>query len=101
MSQEKARAWGLGGLYGEPPGILTFPRTANASSPVPKSRSCDTAMSLQLEWLGIAEGAVFDARKALTLVGINQDIVRVSSLPTQWQTTIIVLAADDSEEATD
>lgn len=58
-------------------------------------------MSLELEWLGIAEGAVFDSRKALSLVGINQNIVRVGTLPAQWQTTIIVMAADDSDDAAD
>jgi hypothetical protein len=57
-------------------------------------------MSLQLEWVGIAEGAVFDARKALTLVGINQNVVRVTSLPSPWQTSIIVMAADDTVSGT-
>jgi hypothetical protein len=52
-------------------------------------------VALQLEWVGIAEGAVFDTRKALTLVGINQNVVRVASLPSPWQTSIIVLAGDD------
>jgi hypothetical protein len=54
-------------------------------------------MSLRLEWLGIVEGAVFDARRALTLVGINQNIVYADSLPTPYQTNIVVMAADDAE----
>lgn len=55
-------------------------------------------MSLHMEWLGIVEGAVFDSRRALTLVGINQNILYADDFPINWQTTIVVMAAEDSED---
>jgi hypothetical protein len=58
-------------------------------------------MSLQIEWLGIAEGAVFDSRRALTLVGINQNLLYIDDFPSSWQTTIVVMAAEDGENLPD
>jgi hypothetical protein len=55
-------------------------------------------MSLHLEWLGIVEGAVFDSRRALTLVGINQNVLYIDDFPTPWQTNIVVMGADDVED---
>jgi hypothetical protein len=55
-------------------------------------------VSLQLDWLGLAEGAVFDGRKALSLIGINQNVVRIDKFPAQWQTSVVVIASENRED---
>lgn len=55
-------------------------------------------MSLRLQWLSIAEGAVFDSRRALSLVGIDQNVLYQDKFPIQWQTNIIVLASEDADD---
>jgi hypothetical protein len=52
-------------------------------------------MALRLEWLGIAEGSANDARGALALLGVNQDVIPAPSLPHVQRAVIIVHAADD------
>jgi hypothetical protein len=38
-------------------------------------------MALRVEWLGLAEGSTQDARGALALVGVNQNVIQAPSLP--------------------
>jgi hypothetical protein len=52
-------------------------------------------MALRLEWLGIAEGSANDARGALALVGVNQDVIPAPSLPHVQREVLIVHVADD------
>jgi hypothetical protein len=52
-------------------------------------------MALRLEWLGIAEGSAHDARGALALLGVNQDVIQAPSLPHVQKGVLIVDVADD------
>jgi hypothetical protein len=52
-------------------------------------------MALRLEWLGIAEGSANDARGALALLGVNQDVIAAPSLPHVQREVLIVHVADD------
>jgi hypothetical protein len=47
------------------------------------------------DWLGIAEGVANDARGALTLVGVNQNVLIAPQFPHNDVRTIIILAVDE------
>src|SRR6266700_3027870 len=53
-------------------------------------------MALRMEWLGIAEGSTTDARGALALIGVNQNVIQPPSLPHTQRQVLIVHIADDS-----
>jgi hypothetical protein len=51
---------------------------------------------MRIEWLGVAEAAVADARGAMTLVGVNQNVTLAKELPVRLNRAVVVLAVDDS-----
>jgi hypothetical protein len=56
-------------------------------------------MSLQLDWVGLAEGTVIDTRQVLSLVGVNQNVFRVDQVPASISTHIAVLISESPEAA--
>lgn len=57
-------------------------------------------MSLQITFMGFAEGATFDGRGHLALVGFMPQAVTAESFPAQIAIHLIVLADDDDRNAT-
>ena len=58
-------------------------------------------MTLQLEWLGIAEGSVIDSRGVASLVGVNQNVVTPQALPFAWSSSIYVFISEDPDNLPD
>lgn len=58
-------------------------------------------MTLQLEWLGIAEGSVIDSRGAASLVGVNQNVVTPQALPFAWTSSIYAFVTEDPDNIPD
>lgn len=57
-------------------------------------------MGFAFQWFGLAEGALFDQRGGLTVVGFNPNTWQVSELPATINlTNIAVLEADLSEDS--
>lgn len=54
-------------------------------------------MSLEVAWFGMAEASAIDSRGAMTLVGINQNVVVAETLPA-LRKRVLVLHLRDSEE---
>lgn len=54
-------------------------------------------MALELEWLGLAEGATNDGRGVLAAVGINQNVVVAPSLPATLGRVVILIVNDDEK----
>jgi hypothetical protein len=52
-------------------------------------------MALRVEWLGVAEGSTQDARGALALVGVNQNVIQAPILPHTMKEVIVLYVADD------
>lgn len=52
-------------------------------------------MALRVEWLGLAEGSTQDARGALALVGVNQNVIQAPSLPHTVKEVFVLYVADD------
>lgn len=57
-------------------------------------KKADTALGIEIDWVGFAEGSVLDARQAITLVGFNQVLVSAEDLPFRWQGQVIVIARE-------
>jgi hypothetical protein len=53
-------------------------------------------MALSFDWLGIAEASVSDARGALTIVGLGQNVIQANQFPHRENRVIIVSILDDS-----
>lgn len=60
-------------------------------------------MSIQLEWFGLAEGSTEDSRGALTLVGVNQNIIQAREFPVNVKRQFVILTGEDEgfEDLTD
>jgi hypothetical protein len=56
-------------------------------------------MAVSFDWLGIAEGSTNDARGALTLVGVGQNVMAAVEFPHREQRVLIVTVLD--EDGTD
>jgi len=52
-------------------------------------------MALRVEWLGLAEGSTQDARGALALVGVNQNVIQAPNLPHTMKEVFVLYVADD------
>lgn len=52
-------------------------------------------MALSIDWLGIAEASASDARGALTLIGVGQNVIVAPSFPHREQRVLVVTALDD------
>jgi hypothetical protein len=52
-------------------------------------------MALRIEWLGVAEGCTHDARGALTLVGVNQNVIQAPRLPHIMKEVFVLYVADE------
>jgi hypothetical protein len=52
-------------------------------------------MALRVEWLGLAEGVTQDARGALALVGVNQNVIQAPSLPHTIKEVFVLYVVDD------
>jgi hypothetical protein len=52
-------------------------------------------MALRVEWLGLAEGSTQDARGALALVGVNQNVIQAPSLPHTVKEVFVLHVVDD------
>ena len=55
-------------------------------------------MTLHIDWLGTAEGAVLDSRGAPTLVGLNQNVITPEGFPVAWTSSIFVFVTEDPED---
>jgi hypothetical protein len=53
---------------------------------------------MRFEWLGIAEASAVDARGAVALIGLNQNIEIASVVPAMVRRTVMVYAVDDPDE---
>jgi hypothetical protein len=54
-------------------------------------------MTLRVDYLGIAEGAIFDARGGLAVVGFSPQALIAESLPSQLAFHLIMIAEDEDE----
>src|SRR5262245_7170339 len=52
-------------------------------------------MALRVEWLGLAEGVTQDARGALALVGVNQNVIQAPSLPHTVKEVFVLYVVDN------
>jgi hypothetical protein len=52
-------------------------------------------MAVTFDWLGIAEGSTNDARGALTLVGVGQNVMATAEFPHREQRVLIVTVLDE------
>jgi hypothetical protein len=50
---------------------------------------------MRIEWLGIAEAAARDERGAITLVGVDQNVIVAPSLPVTKERTFLLIADDE------
>jgi hypothetical protein len=52
-------------------------------------------MAVTFDWLGIAEGGANDARGALTLVGVGQNVMTAAQFPHREQRVLVVTVLDE------
>lgn len=53
-------------------------------------------MALAIDWLGIAEASANDARGALTLIGVGQNVVVAPQLPHREQRVLVISVLDEN-----